>query len=288
MRILVTGKNSFIGNSVKTWLNEKEPSFIVDEISLRNIDLGTISFKNYDVIFHVAGIAHISSKKKLIPEYFKVNRDLAIQVANNAKKEGVRQFIFTSSMSIYGDDKPIGNFNSVDINNPLPKNAYGQSKLEADLAIQKLQDNNFKVSILRLPIVYGKTAKGNFLKLVNISKKLLVFPKLKNIRSFLHINNLSELVRLIIIKKLVGVFYPQDKNYFNTTEFILKNRAKLGRKTILIPFLSLPIRFVALFITSINKIYGNKYYNNSLSNIKNLNYQIYSIDDVIEELKDNK
>jgi len=288
MRILITGKNSYIGNSVKTWLNEKEPSFIVDEISLRNIDLRTISLENYDVIFHVAGIAHVSSNKKLIPEYFKVNRDLAIQVAKKAKKEGVRHFIFTSSMAIYGDDRPIGNFKSVDIHNPAPSNAYGQSKLEADLAIQKLQDNDFNVSILRIPMVYGKTAKGNFLKLVNISKKLLVFPKLRNIRSFLHIKNLSELVRLIIVNNINGVFYPQDHKFFNTTEFILNNREKLGKKTILLPFLTLPLRFVGLFIKSINKIYGNKYYEISLSNIKNYNYQIYSIDNVIDELKNIK
>ena len=95
MRILITAKNSFIGKSVKAWLNEKEPSFIVEEISLRKIDLRTISFKSYDVIFHVAGIAHVSSNKKLIPEYFRVNRDLAIEVANKAKKEGVKKIIFT-------------------------------------------------------------------------------------------------------------------------------------------------------------------------------------------------
>jgi UDP-glucose 4-epimerase len=107
MRILITGKNSYIGNSVKAWLNEKEPFFFVDEVSLRNVDLKTVSFKNYDVIFHVAGIAHIFSNKKLLTEYFKVNRDVAIEVAKKAKQEGVKQFIFTSSMAIYGDDRPI-------------------------------------------------------------------------------------------------------------------------------------------------------------------------------------
>ena len=115
MKILITGKNSYIGNSVKSWLNEKEPSFIVDEISLRNIDLKTISFNDYDVIFHVAGIAHISSNKKLIPDYFRVNRDLAIELANKAKKDFVKLFIFTSSMAIYGNDKPIGDLFPIDI-----------------------------------------------------------------------------------------------------------------------------------------------------------------------------
>jgi nucleoside-diphosphate-sugar epimerase len=285
MRVLITGKNSYIGSSVKAWLNEKEPSFKIEEISLRNVELNKISFIEFDVIFHVAGIAHISSKKNLIPEYFKVNRDLAIEVAQKAKKEGVKQFIFTSSMAIYGLDRPIGDFTPIDVNKPNPSNPYGQSKLEADLSIQKLNDERFKVSILRIPMVYGITSKGNFIKLVNFSKNFSLFPKIKNIRSVLHINNLSELVRLIIVKSLYGVFYPQDQTFFNTNQFILNIRKKNLKRTFLIPFLSFPLNIFSLLINSINKIYGNKFYESSLSIIKNINYQIYSIEDVIEDLK---
>jgi UDP-glucose 4-epimerase len=285
MRILITGKNSYIGNSVKAWLIEKEPSFIVEEISLRNVALNKVSFTEYDVIFHVAGIAHISSSKKLIPEYFRVNRDLAIEVANKAKQEGVKQFIFTSSMAIYGDDRPIGDFTPIDVNNPKPTNPYGQSKLEADLAIQKLQTNNFSISILRIPMVYGKTAKGNFLKLVNVSNKLSIFPKIQNKRSVLHINNLSELVRLIIVKKHNGLFYPQDQNYFDTTKFITLFRLSNGKNILKIPFLSVILILISLFIKPVNKIYGNKYYEINQSIIKNINYQLFSIEDVILEIK---
>ena len=163
MKILITGKSSYIGNSVKSWLNKTEPHFLVHEISLRNIELSSISFKSYEVIIHVAGIAHISTNKKFIPEYFKINRDLAIEVAIKAKEEGVKQFIFISSIAIYGDDMPIGNFKPIDTNKPTPTNAYGQSKLEAHLEIQKLQNNLFNASILRIPMVYGKSAKGIFL-----------------------------------------------------------------------------------------------------------------------------
>jgi nucleoside-diphosphate-sugar epimerase len=286
MRILITGKNSYIGNSVKAWLNEKEPSFIVDEVSVRNIDLNTLSFKNYDVIFHVAGIAHITSNKKMIPEYFKINRDLAIEVAKKAKEEGVKQFIFTSTMAIYGDDRPIGDFRPIYTDKPSPTNTYGQSKLNADLAIQKLQDNYFDVIILRLPMVYGKNSKGNFLRLVEISKKSNIFPKLKNFRSVLHIKNLSELVRLTIIYRLKGVLYPQDKNYFDTTKFISLIRLGKNKKTLFVPFLSTFLTIIGFLIKPINKIYGNKYYMNANSTITNINYQLFSIEDVIQEIKD--
>jgi len=286
MKILITGKNSYVGNSVKSFLNEKESLFTIHEISLRNIELSSISFKSYDVIFHVAGIAHISTNKKFIPEYFKINRDLAIDVAKKAKEEGVKQFIFTSSIAIYGDDLPIGNFKPINTNKATPTSAYGQSKLDADLEIQTLQDYSFKVCILRIPMVYGKSEKGNFKNLVNLSKKLSFFPKINNNRSVLHVKNLSELVRLVIINNLHGVFYPQDSQYFKTNQFIVKFRDFNSQKTFFIPFLSLLFRSLGFFIKSLNKLYGNKFYEQSLSKVKNINYQIYTIDDFIKESKD--
>ncbi len=284
MKILITGKNSYIGNSVKSWLNLKEPSYLVDDISLRNKDLKTISFKNYDVIFHIAGIAHITSKKKMVDGYFRINRDLAIEVAKKAKEEGVKHFIFTSSMAIYGDDRSIGDFRPIEVDKPSPNNAYSQSKLEADLYIQKLQDGSFDVSVIRMPLVYGKFSKGNFLKLVNLSKRITIFPAVKNIRSILHINNLSELVRLIILNRLKGLFFPQDEKYFSTNNFIFKMRSSIGKKTIFIPFLSFPLSLLGLFIKPIQKIYGNKYYEITQSSILNLNYQLFSVEDFIKEL----
>jgi UDP-glucose 4-epimerase len=205
-------------------------------------------------------------------------------VAKKAKKEGVKHFIFTSSMAIYGNDSPIGDFKPIEINKPSPTNAYGQSKLEADLTIQKLQTNNFNISILRLPMVYGKTSKGNFLKLVKISKKLSIFPKISNRRSVLHINNLSELVRLIIVNHQNGIFYPQDQKYFDTNNFLFSYRLRLGKTTHFIPFISPALYLLGFLIKEINKIYGNKYYENTQSIVKNLNYQIFSIDDLIREV----
>jgi UDP-glucose 4-epimerase len=283
LKILITGKNSFIGNSVKAWLNEKDQTITVDEISLRNINLNNISFKNYDVVLNVAGVAHISSKKKFIPEYYRVNRDLAINVAKKAKKEGVNHFIFTSSMAIYGDHS-IGDFRPIDINKPSPSNAYGKSKLEADLAIQKLQDNNFNVSILRIPTVYGFKSKGNFPKLEEIAQKFTIFPEVKNIRSVINILSLSEFIRLIIINKKYGVLYPQDDYYFSTSTFIKSYRFKFGKRTVFIPFLKTFLKFLARFFKSINRIYGNKFYDSRISKYEGLMYQIENIFSYIQKL----
>lgn len=284
MRILITGKNSYIGNSVKAWLNEKEPSFIIEEISLRNLDLNQVSFKTYDVVIHVAGIAHISSNKKLISEYFRVNRDFAIQVANKAKQEGIKQFIFTSSIAIYGDDRPIGDFTPIDINQPNPTNPYGQSKLEADLKIQELHDKVFNVSILRIPMVYGVNSKGNFPKLEKIARKLSIFPKIENRRSVINVLSLAELIRLIIIKNHFGVFYPQDNHHFSTSRFIKDFRTKIHKKTAFFPFLSIILRMLSLVLKPINKIYGNKFYELEYSIYKGLDYQVENVSSYINKL----
>jgi nucleoside-diphosphate-sugar epimerase len=286
LRVLITGKNSYIGNSVKSWLNKKEPTFLVDEVSLRNINLNAISFRDYDVVIHVAGIAHITSNKKLISQYFKINLDLTIKVAQKAKNEGVNQFIFTSSMAIYGRDRSINDLRPVNVEKPSPNDAYGQSKYEADIAVQKLQDDSFHIAILRVPMVYGKNAKGNFIKLVKLANKLMFFPLIQNIRSVIHIDSLSELIRLIILRQLKGVFYPQDSEYFSTTKFIRMIREKKGKKTIFVSIFNPFIKLLSHFIGTINKIYGNKYYEINHSMIKGVNYQVSSISDVIQELKD--
>jgi UDP-glucose 4-epimerase len=274
MKILITGKKSYIGNSFKTWINKQDKNLIVDQISLRENKLDSISFGSHDVILHVVGIAHISSNKKLIPEYFRVNRDLAIETAKKAKKEGVKQFILTSSMTIFGDDLPIGNYNSIDLTKLKPTNAYGKSKLEADLAIQKMTDTSFKVVILRIPMVYGKNSKGNLPKLEKIASKLLFYPKITNIRSVLNIDNLSRLIHQIVLKNISGVFYPQDKTFFDTNKFIKALRLKKNKRTIILPFTKYLIKLMAFFIKSINKIYGNKFYDQVISDIPGVKYQL--------------
>jgi UDP-glucose 4-epimerase len=233
------------------------------------------------VVFHVAGIAHISQDKKLDQKYFEINRDLAISVAKKAKDEGVKTFIFTSSMAIYGDDAAIGKFEPLYENAFNPKEAYGKSKFDADLAIQKLESLIFKTIILRLPMVYGPNSKGNFPKLEKIANQLFIIPNIQNKRSVLHIHNLSELVYLLIKKPLSGVYFPQDALLFNTTQFIQDYRKSKNKKTNAISLLNPFIKFLSYFFKFINKVYGNKFYDPKISIIKNYPYQLKTWQDYI-------
>ncbi len=274
MRILITAKNSFIGNSFASWVSKFEPSFEISKLSLRNQDLQKVSFKDFDVVFHVAGIAHIRRSSKLISHYFSINRDLAIEVAKKSKSEGVSQFIFTSSIAIYGNDNPINKLEPISIDKPKPNDAYGQSKLEADIALEKLNDINFKTVILRLPMVYGNFSKGNYSKLLKLAKLSFLFPNINNRRSVLHVNNLSSLLTNLIKNKSNGIFYPQDELYLNTIQLI--KLVRKNRFTIYLNNLKL-LSFLLSKINIFNKIFGNRFYIQEISNINSINYQIENI-----------
>src|SRR5699024_10485464 len=99
-KILITGKNSYIGGKFKEWVEQWPDEYIVDEISVRGDEWKEADFSIYDSVFHVAGIAHRKETKKNKNLYFEVNRDLVQKVAFKAKRDGVRQFIFLSSMSV--------------------------------------------------------------------------------------------------------------------------------------------------------------------------------------------
>jgi UDP-glucose 4-epimerase len=162
-----------------------------------------------------------------------------------------------------------------------PKGAYGKSKFEADIAIQKLESLLFKTIILRLPMVYGPNSKGNFPKLEKFANKLLVIPNIQNKRSVLHIDNLSALVYLLIKKPLSGVYFPQDTLLFNTTQFIQEYRQSKNKKTIKLSILNLLVTLLSYFFKVITKVYGNKFYDSKISIIKNYPYQLKTWRDYI-------
>ena len=146
-------------------------------------------FSSYDIVYHVAGIAHADVGKvddATKAKYYKVNTDLTIEVCKKAKAEGVKEFIFMSSMIVYGDSAPYGKIKIIDQNTvPEAENFYGDSKLQADVAVRGLADSSFKVVVIRPPMIYGKGSKGNYPTLAKISKKLPVYPDIDNQRSML-------------------------------------------------------------------------------------------------------
>lgn len=275
-KILITGKNSYIGTSVKNWLLKTPDQYEVDTIDLRNPEWVNEDFSRYDVIFHVAGIAHVSRKKRMKDLYFKVNTSLTIDVATKAKVDGVRQFIFMSSIIVYGSKNKVIDENTL----PNPDNFYGESKLLAEKGLLGLESTNFKVAIIRPPMIYGRGSKGNYRRLSKFARVFPVFPDFLNQRSMLFIDNLSELIKLVIDFSSSGTFFPQNSEFLCTSKLVKEISKISNKRIVLVKFFNPLIN--ALLITSIfSKIFGDLIYKIDLSKYDKMDYQIINFEDSV-------
>ena len=226
-RILITGAKSYIGESVRDYLMADPEKYQVEIKDTMRWEPQISDFESFDVVFNVAGIAHIKETAENRHLYYDVDRDLVIRIAESAKAAGVKQFILLSTMSVYG--LTVGRIEKTTPTNPV--NAYGKSKVEADEAIEKMTDDSFKFACLRPPMVYGKGCKGNYQSLRKFALKSPVFPNYNNQRSMIYIGNLCEFVKQVIDVECGGLFFPQNKEYTRTSDMV-REIAKLHGKMI--------------------------------------------------------
>ena len=294
-KVLITGAGSYIGQAFTTYAKEHYPeNFEIDELDMIGDDWRVCDFSNYDIVYHVAGIAHadvgnVSEETK--EKYYAVNTDLTVEVAKKAKAEHVKEFIFMSSMIVYGESAPYGKKKVIDANTvPTPANFYGDSKLQADVAVRELADDNFKVIVLRPPMIYGKGSKGNYPTLAKLAKKMPVFPDVDNERSMLYIENLCEFLCQIMlvgnVKQNATVLIPQNAEWTNTSMMVRKI-AEINKKNILmIKTVKLAIAVVGKIPGKIggmaNKAFGNNCYEHKLSNYDGINYLITTLKESIK------
>jgi len=273
-KVLVTGENGYIGKQFKKWINNNESKIILEFISIREDSWKLKDFSDYDAVLHLAGIAHVSRNPKLEDLYYKINRDLTLEVAKKAKKDGVKQFIFMSSIIVYGK-KSVGLENGIINKNtlPVPNDFYGDSKLQAEKLLEKLQNNDFNVAIIRPPMIYGPESKGNFELLKKAVPLTFLFPYIENKRSMLFIDNLSNFLKLIILNEDKGMFFPQNKEYVSTSNLVKEIANTYKRKMILTTAFNFLILRLSQRVNVFEKLFGNLAYDHSLSTYRD-NYQL--------------
>lgn len=277
MKVLITGKNSYVGRAAALRLTEAGHE--VEELDMIGNAWKEKDFSGFDCVFHVAGIAHDVKGKQNEGLYMAVNRDLAVETAEKAKNSGVKQFIFMSSMSLYENCK--GNITA---DTPYSaKSPYGRSKLQADEKIREMSDENFKVAVLRPPMIFGKDCKGNFPRLVSLALKTPLFPKIENKRSMLYIENLSEFVRLAVENRVEGVFFPQNPQYFATYAIVSTAAAAKGKKLRLTKLFNWLVFLLMPFSKSMKKVFGSLTYDKSLSDTFDGKYNIVGNEDSIDK-----
>ncbi len=289
-RVLITGARSYIGESFEKYANEHYS----DELEIETVDMLDSSwrekdFSRFDSVFHVAGVAHVDIKnpsEEQKKEYYSVNTDLAIETANKARTEGVRQFVFMSSIIIYGNAAPCGKRRRIlPDEEPRPTNVYGDSKWQADQGVRKLASESFHVCVLRPPMIYGKGCKGNYPLLSKIAKNLPAFPNIKNERSMLYIENLCEFLCQIMIKGEGGTFWPQNAEHVCTSEMVKTIGMIVGHKMIVSSFFNWCV-YLAMWIPGksralASKAFGNISYDQNMSKY-DFEYQIIDFKTSIE------
>ena len=285
-KILITGANSYIGTSFEAYMKQWNDRYQVDTLDMIGDNWLKYDFSDYDCVYHVAGIAHSDSGKisrEKAKLYYEVNTKLTVKTAIKAKKSGVKQFIFMSSAIVYGNSAPIGKMKLITRDTPLsPANCYGDSKVKAEEGLKKLEDESFKVVILRPPMIYGKNSKGNYPLMSRLARKLPVFPEIDNCRSMLYIENLMEFVRLMIDNEEQGTFFPQNAEYSNTSELVRLIAEQHGKKVLLVKGCTFLLKIAANLTGLVNKAFGNLAYDMEISEYKE-DYRKYNLRDSIKE-----
>lgn len=268
-RILITGAGSYIGTYVENYLNQWPEDYQVDTIDMIDGSWKKRSFRGYDAVYHVAGIVHREKAKNDPTQtalYSSVNTHLAIETAKKAKADGVKQFLFMSSASVYGLTASVGQVVTITKDTPLePVDNYGISKAKAEEGLQTLAGEGFKLAILRPPMVYGKGCRGNYATLAKLAKKLPVFPYVNNRRSMLYMENLAEFVRLLIEDEAEGVFCPQNREYVNTSEMVRSIAKANGRHILILHGVGWMLKLLRPLTEKVDKAFGSLCYDFALS-----------------------
>lgn len=263
MKLLITGSSGFLGSY---FINKYKDKYDIKTFSFRQDKIDTLDCSDFDTVFHLSALVHQMGGASC-EEYEKVNVIQTLELVKKAKDSGVKHFVFMSTVKVYGEE-------TVDLyteeSGCIPEDEYGKSKLKAEIELQKLEDKNFKISIIRTPIVYGYGVKANIKNLVNLTKKISILPfgKIENKRSMVYIGNLSHLVDEVITQQKSGIFLASDDKPLSTTRLIELIAKNLDKKVYLIkiPFFETLLKIVK---PSFHKrLYGSLEVDNSITKEK--------------------
>ena len=276
----------------------KDSSYRIDAVDTMGDNWKKADYAKYDVVFHVAGIAHVNADPKMEPLYYKVNCNLTIEVAKHAKAAGVRQFIFMSSQIVFHESQSLKAEVLTAETKPVPNGFYGNSKLQAENGLWNLVKNQkenstrsqggnqMKICILRPCMIYGPNAKGNFSRLAKLACKTPVFPEWHNKRSMLYIDNLAEFVKQAIERELEGTFYPQNRERADTVEIVRYFAKEAGHKIWITKLLNPFVWMGSLVLQPINKMFATYYYNPKMSKME-FDYQLVSFEESLKQVADS-
>lgn len=301
IRFLILGAGSYIGTSFETYLQENYGTeAFCEKISLRGENWRQTDWSGYDCILNVTGKAHADIGRVTEEEkraYYEVNCELAAEAARKAAADGAGQYIYLSSIIVYGDSS--NNRHGVQITpetKPSPSNFYGDSKWQAELKLEKLfprwQREKTSLVIARLPMIYGKNCRGNYRLLEKLAQKVPVFPDYRNCRSMLYIENLCEFLWQTAKNKSKGIYFPQNAEYVATARMVEAIGRAKGKKVhltgIFDPLVALGLYLPGKIGGIMRKAFGSLTYEKGMSVWNGKDYCRYSMEESIRRIEGNE
>ncbi len=253
LRVAITGANGFLGQALASRLQTAGCSVtgIVRRQFAASYPLCVVSglddeqlaplLAECDVVVHTAARAHVMADEAVDPlaAYRAVNVEGTLSIARRAAEQGVKRFVFISSIKVNGEStQPGAPFTAETA--PAPEDAYGISKHEAEQALTALAaETGMEVVIIRPPLVYGPGVKGNFAGMIKVVLKGLPLPLawVNNRRSLVGLANLVDLIRVCLDHPAAAgqVFLVSDGDDLSTAELLRRVGAALGKPARLLP-----------------------------------------------------
>lgn len=250
MKVILTGKNSYIGN--KTCELLKSFGHEAQCISVRN-GIDGLDLKGVDAVVHCAAIVH--NNKENVSKFYRVNYELTSELAELAMDSGVKHFVYLSTMAVYGDEAgEISKTTAV-----KPSTPYSKSKHKAEKAIMRLSSEEFKVCVLRPPMVYGEGCPGNYARLRKFAKWSFVVPDTQNVKSLLYVGNLANFICEVIEEGFKGIFNIMDGDYSSTADLVTLIGEANGKKIFKSGLLGKVLKLF-LKVPTVRKAFGTLYY----------------------------
>lgn len=254
--LMITGASGFVGSN---FIEKYKDKYNIIPVDLLKIKPEKLDFTNVDCVLHLAALVHQMNGAPR-EKYFEVNTELTKRMAEESKKHGVKHFVFYSTVGIYGTHGEIEKDLILTKGSQAnPRTPYAESKWEAEKILKNIENKNFRISILRPPIVYGKNCPGNMKRLEKLVRMFPVLPfNYDNKRTMVGINKLLEITDEIIENKILGVVIPKDEKDVSIKEVIEKLAKENNKKIILIKFPKLIFKLlVKLKPEKMKSLYGN-------------------------------
>jgi nucleoside-diphosphate-sugar epimerase len=287
-KILVTGGSGFIGKAICE--NLKKNNYKINITSRQNIVKNLNGVKVYNVnkidintnwvqaleevscVIHCAARTHVlnNNKKNSLSSFRKINVEGTLNLAKQASANGVKRFIFLSSIKVNGErteKSSIFRYNDT----PKPEDSYGISKWEAEKGLWKIsKQTGLEVVIIRAPLVYGPGVKGNLRRLIKLIKSRIPLPfsLIENQRSLIGIDNLVDLITHCIEhhKASGNTLLVSDGKDLSTPDLLRYIASSLGLSVSLFPIPLSLLKFFGFLLvrkSEIDRLIGSLRIDNS-------------------------